>query len=196
MIKIEQAIIVEGKYDKIRLANIVDATVISTDGFRIFKNKENAELIKLLADRCGIVILTDSDRAGQLIRKQVEKIASGGKITNVYLPPIKGKEKRKASPSAEGLLGVEGTDDGIIINALARVGIIGKPVEKQGRRITKTDLYNLGLSGNDGAAENRASLCRALNIPDFLPANSLLDVLNSLYGYDDFISEVKKWRPE
>lgn len=196
MIKVNEAIIVEGKYDKIRLANIVDATIITTEGFRIFKDAEKTALIKLLAQKRGIVILTDSDRAGQMIRKQVEKIAGKENIKNVYLPPIVGKEKRKTTPSADGVLGVEGTDDEIILNALARAGITGEEKAVQGKRITKTDLYNMGLSGTDGAAEKRAELCRRLSLPDFLPANTLLDVLNSLYGYDDFIAEVKEWNQE
>ncbi len=196
MIKVNEAIIVEGKYDKIRLANIVDATIITTEGFRIFKDAEKTALIKLLAQKRGIVILTDSDRAGQMIRKQVEKIAGKENIKNVYLPPIMGKEKRKTTPSADGVLGVEGTDDEIILNALARAGITGEEKAVQGKIITKTDLYNMGLSGTDCAAEKRAELCRRLSLPDFLPANTLLDVLNSLYGYDDFIAEVKKWNQE
>lgn len=196
MIKIKEAIIVEGKYDKIRLANIVDTAIITTDGFRIFKDADKVALIRLLAEKRGIVILTDSDRAGQMIRKHVEKTAGKENIKNVYLPPIKGKEKRKTAPSAEGVLGVEGTDDEIIINAFNRAGITGTPISKEGRKITKTDLFNIGVSGTDGAAEKRADLCRFLGLPDFLPANSLLDVLNSLYGYDDFISEVNKWNRE
>ncbi len=196
MIKVKEAIIVEGKYDKIRLANIVDATVITTDGFRIFKDAEKVALIRLLAKKRGLVILTDSDRAGQMIRKHIEKIAGKENIKNVYLPPVKGKEKRKNSHSAEGVLGVEGTDDAIILSALARAGITGEEIIKKGKTITKTDLYNIGVSGVDGAFERRAALCKFLGLPDFLPANTLLDVLNSLYGYDDFILEVEKWNQE
>ena len=193
LIKLKQAVIVEGKYDKIRLSNILDATIIQTDGFRIFKNKETADLIKTLAQRCGIVILTDSDKAGQMIRKYVEKIAAGGEIISVYLPPVKGKEKRKTSPSSDGVLGVEGTDDQIIISALNRAGVTGKSQEKKDREITKTDLYLLGLSGTENSAENRGAFCSFLDLP-VLPANSLLCVLNSLYDYDKFLREVEKWK--
>ena len=196
LIKLKQAVIVEGKYDKIRLSNIIDATVITTDGFGIFKDKDRCSLIKMLAEKCGIIILTDSDRAGQLIRKHIEKIASKGEILNVYLPQLAGKEKRKTKPSAEGNLGVEGTDDKIILDALVRAGVTGETAEKTGKKITKTDLFNSGLSGTDGALEKRRSLCRFLRLPDFLTANSLLDALNSLYGYDDFIKEVGKWKAE
>ena len=118
MIKLKQTIIVEGKYDKIRLANIIDATIITTEGFRIFKDKEKRELIRILWDKNGLIVMTDSDKAGQLIRNHIKNIVPKAEVINVYLPQIKGKEKRKTSPSAEGVLGVEGTDDGIIISAL------------------------------------------------------------------------------
>lgn len=196
LIKISKAVIVEGKYDKIRLGNILDATIITTDGFSIFKNREKKELIKVLAEKCGIVILTDSDHAGQIIRKAIEKIVPKEQFVSVYLPSVLGKEKRKTSPSAEGLLGVEGTADAVILEALSRAGIIGERAERSGRKITKTDLYNLGVSGGEGSKEKRASLCRFLKLPETLPANSLLDVLNSLYGYEDFKCEVEKWKQE
>ena len=196
LIKLKQAVIVEGKYDKIRLSNILDATIITTEGFRIFKDKEKTDLIRLLAEKNGIVILTDSDRAGQMIRKHIEKIAGKSNIINFYLPPLTGKEKRKTTPSSDGILGVEGTDDNIIIGCLERAGVIGEKTAVQGRKITKTDLFNLGLSGSPQASEKRADFCRFLKLPDFLPANSLVDVLNSLYGYDDFMSEVEKWNQE
>ena len=196
MIKLKEAVIVEGKYDKIRLANLLDTAIITTDGFRIFKDREKAALIRLMAEKRGIVIMTDSDSAGQLIRKQVEKLAGRDRVKNVYLPPILGKEKRKTAPSAEGLLGVEGTEDGIILEALSRAGIIGEPTPKKGREITKTDLFNLGLSGGEGSAERRASLLRFLKLPESLPANSMLDILNTLYGLEDFYDEVEKWNPD
>lgn len=196
MIKLSQAVIVEGKYDKIRLENIIDATIITTNGFGVFKDKDKCNLIKLLAEKCGIIILTDSDYAGQMIRKHIEKIVPKEQFTSVYLPTILGKEKRKIAPSAQGVLGVEGTDDSVILEALTRVGITGEKTEKTGRKITKTDLFNVGVSGVVGSKEKRASLCLFLNLPDTLPANSLLDVLNSLYGYNDFISEVEKWKQD
>lgn len=183
----------EGKYDKIRLSNLLDTAIITTDGFGIFKSKEKAELIRILAEKRGLVILTDSDSAGQLIRKQVEKLVGKERVKNVYLPPLEGKEKRKAHPSAEGLLGVEGTDDVIILDALKRVGIVGEQVKKRGGEITKTHLYNLGFSGKEGSAEKRAGLLCHLRLPQGLPTNSLLDVLNSLYGLEDFLNEVEKW---
>ncbi len=194
MIRLNSAVIVEGKYDKIRLENIIDATIITTDGFGIFKDKEKCRLIKLLAEKCGIIILTDSDNAGQMIRKHIEKIVPKNQFKSVYLPEILGKEKRKNAPSAQGLLGVEGTEDAIILKALERAGIIGEPLKTQGRKITKTDLYNIGVSGTAGSKEKREALCEFLNLPKTLPANSLLDVLNSLYGFENFICEVEKWK--
>lgn len=196
MIKLHSAVIVEGKYDKIRLENIIDATIITTNGFGIFKDKEKCNLIKVLAQKCGIVILTDSDNAGQMIRKHIEKFIPKNQFKSVYLPEILGKEKRKTTPSAQGLLGVEGTEDAIILNALRRAGIIGEPLKTQGRKITKTDLYNIGVSGMAGSKEKRESLCEFLNLPKTLPANSLIDVLNSLYGFENFMCEVEKWKLE
>lgn len=196
MIKLSQAIIVEGKYDKIRLSNILDATIITTDGFRIFKDREKLTLIKILAEKSGIIIITDSDRAGQMIRKRVCAAVSSDKVVNVYLPRIEGKERRKSLPSAEGVMGVEGTDDKIILATLERMGIVGEKIEKSGRSITKTDLFNLGLSGGADSSSLRSDFCRFLSLPDFLTANSLLDVLNSLFGYDDFLKEAQKWKEQ
>lgn len=195
LIKLKQAVIVEGKYDKIRLENIIDSVIITTDGFGIFKDNDKKSLIKILAERCGIIILTDSDHAGQLIRKHIEKIIPKEQFTSVYLPAILGKEKRKTTHSSQGLLGVEGTDDAIILQALTKVGAVGEKTIKKGRKVTKTDLFNIGVSGTDGSKEKREKLCLYLGLPS-LPANSLLDVINSLYGYEDFITEVEKWKQE
>ena len=192
MIKIDKVIVVEGKYDKIRLANIVDATIITTEGFRIFKDKEKRELIRILALKKGIIIMTDSDRAGQMIRKHIENIVKGAEIKNVYLPFIKGKEKRKVKPSADGNVGVEGTDDEIIINSLKMNGIIGEEKQKNKEPITKTDLYNLGLTGGKDSSAKREKLLLKLGFPTFLSTNTLLEILNSLYT----LSEVQKWMEE
>lgn len=196
MIKLREAVVVEGKYDKIRLANILDATIITTEGFRIFKDTEKRDLIKFMAKKNGIVIITDSDRAGQMIRKYVEKIADSGKITNVYLPQIVGKESRKAKAGADGVLGLEGTDDKIILEAIERSGLVGEQCEMRGRKVTKTDLFNLGVSGGQNSTQKRQNLCKFLGLPTFLTSNSLLEFINSIYGYDDFLSEVEKWKAE
>ena len=196
MIKLEQAIICEGKYDKIRLSNIFDTLIITTDGFRIFKDAEKRAMIRVLAEKKGLILLTDSDSAGQMIRKHLEKLVPKDKIINIYLPPIKGKEKRKTSPSAAGTLGVEGTEDEIIISAFKRSGVLSEKMPQRGPLITKTDFFNLGLSGGEDSATKRRSLCRFLKLPEVLSANSLLDVINSLYSKEDFLKETETWKQE
>lgn len=194
MIKIKQAIIVEGKYDKIRLSNILDTTIITTDGFGIFKNSEKRDLIRLLAEKCGIIIMTDSDRAGQILRRHIADFVKIGEVKTVYLPAISGKERRKTIPSADGILGVEGLDDNIIIEALDRAGVLSAPKENT-RKITKTDLFSLGLSGAHNSQRKRLSLCNFLGLPA-LPSNTLLDALNSIYSYEEFLKEIEKWKPD
>lgn len=196
MIKVKEAIICEGKYDKIRLSGIFDTVIITTDGFGIFKDPEKKALIRLLAENCGLILLTDSDSAGQMIRKYLEKLVPRDRVKNLYLPEIKGKEKRKNSPSAAGLLGVEGTDNEIILAAAKRAGILSEITDVPKKKITKTDLFNLGLSGGVGSKEKRKSLLSYLKLPTILTANSLLDVINSFYSYEEFLSEVRKWNQE
>ena len=196
MIKVKEAIICEGKYDKIRLSGIFDTVIITTDGFGIFKDPEKKALIRLLAENCGLILLTDSDSAGQMIRKYLEKLVPRDRVKNLYLPKIKGKEKRKSSPSAAGLLGVEGTDNEIILAAAKRAGILSEITDVPKKKITKTDLFNLGLSGGVGSKEKRKSLLSYLKLPTILTANSLLDVINSFYSYEEFLSEVRKWNQE
>lgn len=185
MLKINEAIIVEGNYDKARLANIVDATIIVTDGFMIFKDTKKAEMIKKLADTCGVIIFTDSDAAGFKIRNYLKSILSGKKVKHAYIPDIKGKERRKNHHSKEGFLGVEGVSDDIIITALSNAGYSAGNEDKK-RLITKTDLYSDGLCGGDDSAQRRERLKKNLNLPKHLSANSLLDVLNRLYSYDEY----------
>lgn len=185
MLKINEAIIVEGNYDKARLANIVDATIIVTDGFMIFKDTKKAKMIKKLADTCGVIIFTDSDAAGFKIRNYLKNILSGKKVKHAYIPDIKGKERRKNHHSKEGFLGVEGVSDDIIITALNNAGYSAGNEDKK-RLITKTDLYSDGLCGGDDSAQRREKLKKNLNLPKHLSANSLLDVLNRLYSYDEY----------
>ena len=177
MLKIKEAIIVEGTYDKIKLGGIVDATIVTTDGFDIFKNRKKAELIKKLSEKNGIVVLTDSDRAGFQIRNYVKNIAVNGIVKHAYIPDIKGKEKRKDKPSKEGFLGVEGVGD--------------VPKEK-GRLIKKQDLFLDGLSGGADSADKRRKLTRMLKLPDRISANMLLDVLNQLYTFDEYKALIEK----
>ncbi len=195
MIHLNSVVIVEGKYDKIRLENIIDALIITTNGFEIFKNEEKRQLIKLLAEERGIIIITDSDSAGRLIRNHLQSFVSADKIKNVYLPQIKGKEKRKAHVSSEGYLGVEGIDDEIIIYTLKQFGITGEGSNQKRKPITKTDLYTLSLSGTENSKKNRKGILKYLNFPD-MSANAFLDLINVLYGYDKFLEVFKKWQQE
>lgn len=187
LIKLEQPVIVEGKYDKITLCNVIDALIITTDGFGIFKNREKREMIKRLAKENGIIIMTDSDSAGNLIRAHIKNIVGDCEITNIYIPVIEGKEKRKAKASKEGSLGVEGMTAAVIEDAIKKSGITEKSRIKGSRKITKTDLYKAGLSGVTNAAEKRKNLLKKLSLPENLSPNAMLDVLNSLLTLEEFI---------
>lgn len=185
MIKLKQAVVVEGKYDKITLSSIIDAVIIVTNGFGIFKDKEKLELIKFYAGTTGIIIMTDSDRAGFIIRNHIKGTVKNGKIQNVYIPDIMGKEKRKLKPSAEGKLGVEGMNKEIILKALEKAGIAADETEiKKDSLITKTDLFILGLSGGQNSSELRRKLLNHLKLPSLLSANSMLEVLNTMMDID------------
>ncbi|MBQ0084505.1 MAG: DUF4093 domain-containing protein [Clostridiales bacterium] len=190
MIRLNKTVIVEGKYDKIRLQNIIDAPIIETGGFRIFKDNEKRKFIRMLAEKTGIIVLTDSDSAGALIRNHIKNIAPEGEVICVYLPKIEGKEKRKAKGGKEGIVGVEGTPDDVIIGALERF-----TVEKESRKekITKTDFFNLGLSGNAQSRALRENLCKALELPS-LSASALLETVNFLYSREEFLLEAQKWQ--
>lgn len=196
MIKLQKAVIVEGKYDKIKLENIIDAVIIPTNGFRIFKDAEKSALIRKIALKKGIVIITDSDSAGNMIRSHLKKIVGEADIINVYLPQILGKERRKAKPSAEGFLGVEGTDDDIILKTLEKYGLTSDKAIENMPKATKTDLYKWGLSGRPDSAENRISLLKHLHLPQNLTANALLDALNSLYNYSELSEVIFNWQQD
>lgn len=194
LIKITQPIIVEGKYDKITLSNVVDTLIIATNGFSIFKDKEKCALIRTLAHRDGVIVMTDSDSAGNIIRSHIKNIVDGGKIINVYVPLIKGKEKRKDTYSKEGFLGVEGMSKEIIAEALEKSGVLYSETRKGTPKITKTDMYLLGLSGDECSKQKREELLMFLNLPHNLTANAMLDVLNTLFTKEEFIQEVAKWQ--
>lgn len=190
MIKIKQAVIVEGKYDKIRLSNIVDAVIVPVNGFSVYRDAETAELIRYLAKTTGIVILTDSDSAGFQIRNKIKDLASGGEIIHVYVPDIRGKEKRKREPSKQGLLGVEGIPDEVILEAFEKAGVSAKKAETKDP-ITKADLLELGLVGGENSAARRAELQRQLGLPERLSANMLLEMLNVMFERERFLKEVE-----
>ena len=180
-IKLNQIVVVEGKYDAIKLDSIVDGLIVPVNGFSIFKDEEKKLLLNELGQKNGIVLITDSDAAGFKIRNYIQNICQKTQIINVYIPQIKGKESRKASPSKEGTLGVEGIDKQTLLKCLSDAGItdIGV-VNVKKSYMTYMDLYELGLSGTDNAAENRIKVCKKLNIPTRLSKKSFLEVLNRM----------------
>lgn len=186
MIKIQQAVIVEGKYDKIKLSNILDALIIETNGFQIFKDKEKKNFIKRLADERGIIVLTDSDHSGFQIRNFVSMGIDKSKIHHIYIPDIYGKERRKTEPSKEGKLGVEGIDDDILINLFNSLNI-KYSLEENSDAVTNFDLYNAGISGTPDAKKNKKVFLKKLNLPEFLSTNSLLSYINSSMTKEEFI---------
>lgn len=194
MIKIDEAIIVEGKYDKIKLSSIVDAVIIVTNGFGIFKDKEKLELIRYYAKKTGIIILTDSDSAGRKIRGFIKGAVKNGRITNVFIPDIFGKEKRKDKPSAEGKLGVEGISPDLIREAFKKAGITSSEREIN-HNITNITLFEFGLSGGKNSHELRLKLQKRLGLPSLMSSSSLIEVLNTMMDADELslhISAIKE----
>lgn len=200
MLKISQAIIVEGKYDKIKLSSIIDALIIEINGFQIYKDKEKSELIKIIAEQCGIIIMTDSDSAGMMIRNKISEIAKNGKIYHAYIPEIIGKEKRKTKPSSEGLLGVEGVKKEIILTALNNCGINLTDSSVEKNNFTTAQLYSLGLSGKSDSKTLRKALLQKLNLPQNISKNNLLKILPYTLNFAqlkdmcDSIKEEIKWQ--
>lgn len=193
MIKVKQAIIVEGKYDKIKLSSIIDGIIIQTDGYGIFKDKEKLDLIRFYANTVGIIILTDSDSAGFKIRNYIKgSINDNSKIINIYTPDIFGKEKRKLKPSAEGKLGVEGLDIDILLEAFKNANIDEISIEDNSHKITPTELYELGLTGNPNSKKLRSNLLKYLKLPERLTSKGLLEVLNTLYSLEDLKNILNK----
>lgn len=193
MIKISQAVIVEGKYDKIKLSALIDGLIITTDGFGVFKDKEKIQLIKELAKNKGIIILTDSDRAGFKIRNYIKGFVNDGKIINVYIPEIKGKEKRKSEPSKEGKLGVEGVSLKILEDAFKKAGaLISEGSCAKKNFIDKIRLYDDGFIGGEDSAFKRRALLSELNLPCALSVNSMIEVLNTMYTSEEYEIALKK----
>ena len=191
MIHIDGAIVVEGKYDKIKLSRMVDCPIITTGGFGVFKSDETKELLRWYAEHGGIIILTDSDSAGFRIRGYIKGIVNSGEVKSAYIPDIFGKEKRKQKPSAEGKLGVEGVSEQVIAEALERAGVIGERAEDR-KKITRTDLYDDGLFGGGDASKKRAELLKRLGLPERLSVSGLLDVLNSSMSFEEYKKAVGK----
>ena len=178
--KITPAIVVEGKYDKIRLESVVDAVILVTDGFRIYKRPEQLALIRHYAETTGVVILTDADAAGFQIRGYLKGAIPRGKVYHVYIPGIHGKERRKASPSAEGLLGVEGMDAETLLAALERAGVFDEAPDALPHDITPALLYAHGLTGTPDCTARRRALLEALGLPAHLSVSGLCEVLGTM----------------
>lgn len=193
MIRVDKPIIVEGKYDKITLQNVVDALIISTDGFGIFKNKDKCRIIRALAQKNnGIIIMTDSDKAGYQIRAYLKNIIGDSPIVNVYIPCLEGKEKRKSAKSKQGLLGVEGMSGEIILKALQKSGVTAQNNALPCLKITKTDMFELGLSGSSDSSQTRKKILKYLELPEDLSPNAMLDILNNILKRDEFFEVAKK----
>lgn len=174
----DKIIIVEGKYDKIRLSNIIDGVIITTDGFGIFNNEEKRNLIKKTAKEKGIIILTDSDSAGNVIRSHIATLTGKEGIKNVYAPRIKGKEKRKKTPSKEGVVGIEGTLDSVLLEILEKAGAFENCDFETSQFLTKADLYRMGYYGTKDAAEKRKELLKKHSLPENLSPTAFLDAVN------------------
>ena len=190
MIHLDEVVIVEGKYDKIKLASMLDAVIIETGGFAIFSNGEKLGLIRKMAELRGVIIMTDSDRAGFTIRSFLRGALPKEKVRNVYIPDILGKEPRKQGPSKEGKLGVEGLSDEVIERCLKRAGVMFSRSdalpESTSERITKLDLYDDGLVGAHDSLSFRRRLLSSLGLPQRLSANMLVDVLNVMMDRDKY----------
>ena len=191
MIRVREAVIVEGKYDKIKLSSIVDGLILTTDGFGIFKDKEKMELLRKLAKTRGLLILTDSDSAGFLIRNHLTGSIDNRYIKHCYIPDVFGKEKRKEKASAEGKLGVEGMKAQHLIDALQNAGVTVEMADheerpRETRSITKLDLYEDGLSGRPDSAARRKAFLRWMMFPERLGVNALVEVLNAMMTFEQY----------
>ena len=186
MVKIKEAILVEGRYDKNTLSQIVDAPILQTNGFGIFKDKQQMDLLRKIAQTRGLIVFTDSDGAGFVIRNHVKSAIEGKYLKHAYIPDIAGKERRKSAPGKEGKLGVEGMRPEVILDALRRCGAtIEGESNTVTNQITKQDLMELGLSGGPDSSAKRLELLKKLSLPEHMSANAMLQALNLLYTLDE-----------
>lgn len=194
MVKIREAIVVEGRYDKNTLSQIVDAPILETEGFGIMKNKQQLALLRRVAQTRGLIVFTDSDGAGFVIRNYLKGAIDPKYIKHAYIPDIAGKEKRKAAPGKEGKLGVEGMRPEIILEALRRAGATfeAETTRSPGTGITKQDLMELGLSGGQGSQEKRKQLLKMLNFPEHMSSNAMLQALNLLLTPEELRQMLEK----
>ena len=194
MFRIREAIVVEGRYDKNTLSQVVDTVILETAGFGVFKNQELVALLRRLAEERGLIVLTDSDGAGFLIRSRLKSALPQDRVKHAYIPDVYGKERRKRAPGKEGKLGVEGMRPQVLLDALRRAGatFLDGPAAAAAAPITKADLFALGLSGAPDSAARRGALLRQLDLPEHLTANALLQVLPALCTREELEQAVKK----
>lgn len=198
MLKIREAIVVEGRYDKNTLAQIVDAPILETKGFGLFKDPKQLELLRSVAKKRGLIVLTDSDGAGFVIRNHIKSAIAAKYLKHAYIPDVAGKEKRKAAPGKEGKLGVEGMSPEVLLAALKNAGatIEGENAARENDQITKQDFVEFGLSGGLNASERRKRLQNRLHLPEHMSANALLQALNLLLSREELAEIVREWDNE
>ena len=194
MLRIREAIVVEGRYDKNTLSQLVDGVILETNGFGIFKDKEKLALLRRIAEKRGLILLTDSDGAGFVIRNYLKGAIPPEQVKQAYIPDLFGKEKRKRKPGKEGKLGVEGMSPAVLEAALRQAGatILGEEAHSQAPALTKADLYACGLSGGEGSKEKRRDLLKRLGLPEHLSPNAMLPVLSALYSREDLLNALEK----
>lgn len=189
MIKLKQAVVVEGRYDKNTLSQLIDAPIFETNGFGIMKNREMLDFLRAVAEKRGLIILTDSDGAGFVIRNYLKGALPKDKVLHAYIPDICGKERRKDHPGKEGKLGVEGMRPGILLRALKNAGAEAEKTDSPNRLITKTDLFLAGLSGTSESAIKRKQLQAQLRLPEHLGSNAFLDAVNLMMSREEFLEK-------
>ncbi len=189
MLKINEVIVVEGRYDKNSLSQVVDATIIETSGFGIFNDKQKQKLLRTMAEAKGLVVLTDSDGAGFVIRNFIKSCVDPKLVKHAYIPDVYGKERRKDKASKEGKLGVEGMKPEILLECLQRAGVNVNDCEpsEELQPISKADMYAKGLSGKSGSKEMRLKLIKQLDLPEHISADALLDILNATMSREEFL---------
>ena len=187
MIKVKEAIVVEGRYDKNTLSQIVDAPILETSGFGIMKDKQQLKLLRKVAESRGLIVFTDSDGAGFVIRNFLKGAIDAKYLRHAYIPDISGKERRKSAPGKEGKLGVEGMTPQVIVNSLRKAGatVLGEEIKRSAGNITKQDMMELGLSGGANSSILRKQLLKKLDLPEHMSANALLQAVNLLYTLDE-----------
>ena len=198
MLRIREAIVVEGRYDKNTLAQIVDAPILETKGFGLFKDPKQLELLRSVAKKRGLIVLTDSDGAGFVIRNHIKSAIPAKYLKHAYIPDVAGKEKRKAAPGKEGKLGVEGMSPEVLLAALKNAGatIEGETTARGNDQITKQDFVEFGLSGGPNASERRKRLQNRLHLPEHMSANALLQALNLLLSREELAEIAREWDNE